>query len=450
MTQPVTYLTLDTFSLDPGNKSFIGTPVTIAPFTIQAGHTGTPPQNNTTYTKYTRITSPPESVTNATSLVAAEYSKTSVYLNNILFSDYFGSSTTTVIDLNDPRTPTYTLSFVAIHSNVFPSASASASASAALSMIFLNNKDVFQIYIPIAFTTGTILGTMNPFLRAWMCGDKGSAQSFSINDLFVFPQTTVADFDYYTFYKNYTATLRGKYTICNFKTSYKVLPMGDINYKNTKWAASITSTGNPQYEFSFNQLFNIALRDTFQLTPKRYPLELSLQSHISNAGVGPYPDKTFYTVAINNLLNIKTQTHSNTIKLNSVKCYPIDLVTQVDETGSIFIDQSTSKPIDIKQQTDIAFASTIPTLSPITPTGFSYMNLAIIILIMIVLCIALITILRYIFSSRASATDSSTDSSASTAPSAPSSSLASSSAPPTSVNGSISNLSRAGLTNKNI
>jgi len=33
--------------------------------------------------------------------------------------------------------------------------------------------------------------------------------------------------------------------------------------------------------------------------------------------------------------------------LTNVKCYPIDLVTQVDKGGNIFIDNNTNKPIDI-------------------------------------------------------------------------------------------------------
>jgi hypothetical protein len=33
--------------------------------------------------------------------------------------------------------------------------------------------------------------------------------------------------------------------------------------------------------------------------------------------------------------------------LQNVKCYPIDLASQVDENGNIFIDESTKKPIDV-------------------------------------------------------------------------------------------------------
>jgi hypothetical protein len=34
--------------------------------------------------------------------------------------------------------------------------------------------------------------------------------------------------------------------------------------------------------------------------------------------------------------------------LKNIKCYPIDLVTQVDSDGNIFIDEKTNKPINIK------------------------------------------------------------------------------------------------------
>jgi hypothetical protein len=43
---------------------------------------------------------------------------------------------------------------------------------------------------------------------------------------------------------------------------------------------------------------------------------------------------------------------NDTKKLGNVKCYPIDLVNQIDEAGNVFIDQDTNKPIDIKAVTN--------------------------------------------------------------------------------------------------
>jgi hypothetical protein len=44
----------------------------------------------------------------------------------------------------------------------------------------------------------------------------------------------------------------------------------------------------------------------------------------------------------------------NTRKLNNIKCYPIDLASQVDDQGNIVIDEITNKPIDPKEATESA------------------------------------------------------------------------------------------------
>jgi hypothetical protein len=42
----------------------------------------------------------------------------------------------------------------------------------------------------------------------------------------------------------------------------------------------------------------------------------------------------------------------DTRKLSNVKCYPIDLASQVDDQGNIVIDENTNKPIDPKEASE--------------------------------------------------------------------------------------------------
>ena len=108
--------------------------------------------------------------------------------------------------------------------------------------------------------------------------------------------------------------------------------------------------------------------------------------------VTKYPQPTFYIIPSDHLAKVRLSTTTTEgfadscssgatgRMLNSVKCYPIDLVTQVDANGDIMIDENTSRPIDVTR------VKAPPLLSPSTPTvQTNYTFIILIILISVVL-----------------------------------------------------------------
>jgi hypothetical protein len=94
--------------------------------------------------------------------------------------------------------------------------------------------------------------------------------------------------------------------------------------------------------------------------------------------------------------------------LNSVKCYPIDLVTQVDNNGDIYIDETTSKPIDVRPIYDNMSntASSVPLALNTPESAYNYKNLFIAIFVVVVLSIGSLVLVYFTFRSGANSTAS--------------------------------------------
>ncbi len=395
MTSTVTIL--DTFSLDPNVVQYSSTRITSPPFVIQGSTTSVPPENKNTATTYTKIGSgtPNINPTPSNSTTPSEYKASTIQLNNILFgNDYCQGST--LVDLVGTATPRYTLAFIAIHDNDLKSSAynyqkkSKATANTICSIVFRNGNDIYHIQIPIC-ATDCQLADVNPFLRTWLFADKQATGSYSVNQLFKF-SGTVAEFDTFAFALNYNQNSSkkfvGKYTICLFKTPHTIPLNGQYD----------TLVINPTLA-TFDSIFNYAMQGPMKITYPSFPLQISPDRHIAQILPNTFPLSTFYSLPIHFLLNTPAPPTTNR-KLNSVKCYPIDLVSQVDDTGAIFIDEETSRPVDVRQATGTSIEQ-VPSISVAVPTTqFSYINLIIALVVFIILLLIGICVFIYVFKNR--------------------------------------------------
>ena len=374
---------LTIFSLDTATPQFSSTPVKLRPFTIQGGSTGIPPANpDRTVVLYTENKDTPRYST-----TPSDYEQTQVNTRNIILTDYFPSST--LVDMVDSNSPRYEFAFAAFHKNDLATTSDKNKVDNVVSVVFRNNTDIYHIQIPIVVSSSMQAADVNPLLRCWMDPTSSPKESFSINQLLSFKQTQKVEFDRFTFTMKYNQTstpstntpkYSGKYTLCLMKT-----PQFVLNY------SSLVKNDLP----SFNDVFNYMMYSQMNIKDPRFPLQLSPDVYLMANTVTKYPQPTFYIIQSGDLAKVRlatTEGFADTCSsgatgrlLNSVKCYPIDLVTQVDANGDIMIDENTSRPMDV---TRVKAPPLLPPPNPTVQTNYTFIVLIILISVILLAIVA--------------------------------------------------------------
>ena len=77
------------------------------------------------------------------------------------------------------------------------------------------------------------------------------------------------------------------------------------------------------------------------------PRLISIESHFSDDRTQNSVKPIYYTIKKEDLYKKKVEGFASQ-NLQNVKCYPINLQTQLDDNGSVIIDQTTQKPVDIR------------------------------------------------------------------------------------------------------
>jgi len=286
---------------------------------------------------------------------SSQYKQVSFTTPNVLIgSEYISNTTLLYNGVN------YRLNFIAIHANVW------ASSPIQVSMVFTNGLEIFHIAIPIQFDSTFSTHNENVFLKWWLYqnpeGPKPS--SLSANDLLMFDgPNTSATFDLYSFCVKHDSAVNPihKYNFCNFTT-----PLYINSGQLPAWLSSDASlqqmdangfyemnAGGPftqTYMKSFNAIFNCMYQGTvfFNGLPDVNPISNRALFAIGGNPSGVKPSKFSVNVSY---LAYKTKTSQSERQLQNVKCYPIDLASQVDDNGNIYIDESTKKPIDMSNLT---------------------------------------------------------------------------------------------------
>jgi hypothetical protein len=228
-------------------------------------------------------------------------------------------------------------------------------------MFFVSADNImFHMCIPIEFTNSAT--DENSFLKWWLyTNPTGNIPTgLTINNLLQFPskdkesdKKTTASFQTFNFCLQYNGKLNNTpYIFCQFNNTLK------INTASVpKWLqADITFTGDPDNNRpkTFDNILNLIFRKTYfnsYISGTVDPFLSSEEKHFDAVGTQTAVNPTYYTVKVKALVGtvIKDTVVSNdqTKALKNVKCYPIDLATQIDDEGNVVIDTDTNKPIDL-------------------------------------------------------------------------------------------------------
>ena len=231
----------------------------------------------------------------------------------------------------------FKLLFIAVHSNIW------SASPIQVSMVFTMGREVFHIAIPIEYDPHS-KEPENQFLKWWLYTNPSGTKptSFSANDLLTFGgPTKLATFDLYNFCTKTTS----KYYFCNFTT-----PLYINSGQLPQWLATDPTFQATNRLNTFNFIFNAMFQGT-EFFLGEDPNIMSSTPLFSKNGnpTGVKPSKFSVRVSI---LAYKNQTKQTERHLQNVKCYPIDLASQVDENGNIYIDETSKKPIDISNLTN--------------------------------------------------------------------------------------------------
>jgi hypothetical protein len=262
-------------------------------------------------------------------------------LDNLLSENIIGADSNTTLRY---ESQTYTQKFIAIHSGIWDDR------TPAVSIFFTaRNDDMFHIYIPLTIT-GNDSPEENKFLKAWTNSSYTLPNPFSVNRLLEFSSENIP-FRISNFCLKFNNAKKiNHYTLCKFNTAH-ILNFQPAN----SWIGSsgLVMTAIPNGDSvssyrrtTFNSIFNFMLNGTIVNQDNRNLI--SSVEHIATSAASPSVIKpVFYRVTKDQLFTTSKTCARGVKGLQNIKCYPLDLASQVDDNGNIFIDQD-KKPIQVK------------------------------------------------------------------------------------------------------
>jgi len=331
-----------------------------------------------------------------TYFAADNYSDTPLKTSNIL-----GSDSNSTLRFKDE---TYALLFACLHYEIWDRR------GFALSLVFrADSKNFYHIWIPVTFNGASPATIENPFLRSWITASPVTPAGLSLNDVLNFRgHENAVDFSLMEFCLNYnrgstdTSTrITSVYNFCYFDTPLYI-SRATYNNANLLFKESVS-------KHSYDQIFNLILRSEIFLyvsADVRDPYLLSQESHFGDAVVTQNSIiPAFFTVPTHLLSGspyTSDQLKENVRGLKNIKCYPIDLASQVDDNGNIYIEKSTNKPTDTRDILKDFKASPPPPLSKnpfSSETSTKTRNMVVLVLIKILVGLILLYIVIYIITS---------------------------------------------------
>jgi hypothetical protein len=211
-----------------------------------------------------------------------------------------------------------------------------------LSLFFKNNTNgtYFHILIPVKIIQKKSKLYTNKFLTSWLKScDETLPTRMTTNEIFNFyeygeEKVQFAIKKYDCFKKKQDDTSNKNYILCIFYNTLK------INEKDLpKWLEndkSLTGAAGPTYK-EFHTIVNNLLADEFGSNRKYIDTDTTDK-----------PNPTYYNTT-SQVLGASQRVKAGERLLGNVKCYPIDLASQIDEDGNIIINETDDTPVDVKE-----------------------------------------------------------------------------------------------------
>jgi hypothetical protein len=253
-------------------------------------------------------------------------------LDNLLSENIIGADSNTTLRY---ESQTYTQKFIALHSGIW------GESGTAVSIFFTaKNDDMFHIYIPVTLT-GTASPEENKFLKAWINPSYTLPSPFSVNRLLEFSDDNIR-FRISNFCLKFNNSKKtNHYTLCKFNNAHT------LQYSGLTTTPAPTGDSVGSYRrTTFNAVLNFMLNGT--IVNQNNKNLISTVEHIATSAASPSAIKPiFYKVTKDQLFTTSKSCATGVKGLQNIKCYPLDLASQVDDNGNIFIDQD-KKPIQVK------------------------------------------------------------------------------------------------------
>ena len=339
----------------PQKLDFSTSPQPINPFVLNGSPMVNPPVSLTNSGEYRRTSQALQNPKSPKYFSSENYYSMNLNTSNIIGPESFGNTTMRY------EGKTYTLNFMAIHAPIWSSVSGNIPQ---ISLLFTTSEfHILHICIPI-YLTNTENNT-NTFLRHWLYDESPLPSGFTVNEIFNFPDPMIsfATLHYCLRYNNKSEM--SPYVYCIFKDGLSI--NGDKApawIKSLQKAEKLPEEGNntPYMRKTFDDIFNLMMhgRVTYFLRDDIKDTRLiSTEQHFTEERTQTIINPINYNIKRTLLYsNTSAKKRNNTegfanqnpkMNLQNVKCYPIDINTQIDEQGNVVIDQTTNKPIDLKE-----------------------------------------------------------------------------------------------------
>lgn len=316
----------------------------------------------------------------------------------------------------------YGLSFVALHRRAWdaspnqPPNQPIFTFPVQCSLVFRGAGDkIFHIVIPVEVADSS--QDENQFLKAWLYkSDNTFPRGLTLNELVHFrtPSDTVscAILQYCHYYN--TSENKSNYTVCAFNQSIRLNKTKmDTWFLNNPEFSKPTPIPAPEVSGAtmrpqtISEILNLMLRGMFiKKVFTRPSAELSEEQHFEPINVQSTVVPTIYQVPVKEIagqLFKQTRPRNEAVRgLQNIKCYPIDLASQVDDQGNIFVDNQ-KQPVDIQTARGMVSSALADPLLAADAAGeqekaASTMRITILtIFILFILLVALICIVVLVF-----------------------------------------------------
>ena len=339
----------------PQKLDFSTSPQPINPFVLNGSPMVNPPASLTNSGEYRRTSQALQNPKSPKYFSSENYYSMNLNTSNIIGPESFGNTTMRY------EGKTYTLNFMAIHAPIWSSVSGNIPQ---ISLLFTTSEfHILHICIPIYLTNTD--NNINTFLRHWLYDESPLPSGFTVNEIFNFPDPIIsfATLHYCLRYNNKSEM--SPYVYCIFKDGLSI--NGDKApawIKSLQKAEKLPEEGNntPYMRKTFDDIFNLMMhgRVTYFLRDDIKDTRLiSTEQHFTEERTQTIINPINYNIKRTLLYsNTSAKKRNNTegfanqnpkMNLQNVKCYPIDINTQIDEQGNVVIDQTTNKPIDLRE-----------------------------------------------------------------------------------------------------
>ena len=273
-------------------------------------------------------------------------------LDNLLSDNIIGADSNTTLRY---ESQTYTQKFIALHSGTTEPTEQGdiwGESGTAVSIFFTaRNDDMFHMYIPVTLTE-IASSEENKFLKAWLDPSYTLPTPFSVNRLLEFiGGNNNIRFRISNFCLKFNdAKKTNAYTLCKFNNPHILKYITGSSWLG---ASGLTTTAAPSGDSpvpyrrtKFNAVLNFMLNGI--IVDQKNRNLISDVEHIATSAASPSAIKPiFYSLTKDQLFTTSKSCATGVKGLQNIKCYPLDLASQVDDNGNIFIDQD-KKPIQVK------------------------------------------------------------------------------------------------------